>query len=79
MHLCEIPPDQIPKIEIPTGLPLVFDWNYRCFRLLEDGISENPLDRYNFGSAPELLFKVQKNLLTGKYENHENILLRMRK
>jgi hypothetical protein len=60
MHLCDIPHDKIPCIEIPTGLPMLYDHDRRCVRLLEDGANtENPLERYNFGSAPELIFKFQ--------------------
>ena len=35
MHLFDIPPARISEIEIPTGLPLVYDVRYRCLRLLE--------------------------------------------
>ena len=57
MHLCDIPTDRISEVEIPTGLPLVYDVRKRCIQVLEDGIDDDPLARYNFGSAPELLFK----------------------
>lgn len=60
MHLCDIPHNKIPLVEIPTGLPLVYDRHKRCIRLLEDGDNTlNPLEKYNFGSAPELVFKLQ--------------------
>ena len=39
------------QVEIPTGLPLVFDLRYKCLRLLEGDFSD-----YNFGKAGELLF-----------------------
>jgi len=60
MHLCGIPIDQIHCVEIPTGLPLVFDSRLKGIRLLDDGRNtavNGPLLRYNFGSNPELLFK----------------------
>lgn len=65
MHLCNIPQDRIHSVEIPTGLPLVYDFSQGKLRLLEDeslnGI--NPLHKYNFGSAPELLFKTKENVV----------------
>jgi len=59
MHLCEIPPDRISEIEIPTGLPLIFSTTQKCLKLLDDGgyDSVSPLDRYNFGKAAGLLFE----------------------
>jgi 2,3-bisphosphoglycerate-dependent phosphoglycerate mutase len=51
MHLLDIPKEEIIKIEIPTGLPLVFDMRYKCLSLLEGDFSD-----YNFGEAAELLF-----------------------
>jgi len=52
MHLFDIPPDRISEIEIPTGLPLVYDVRYGCLRLLGDG----DFSAYNFGKSGELLF-----------------------
>ena len=61
MHLCEIPEDRISEVEIPTGLPLVYDVKRKCIRLLDDGSDANPLERYNFGKGgKELLFKACK-------------------
>jgi len=63
MHLCQIPQDKIPNVEIPTGLPLIYDSELKKLRLLEDGeigSTVNPLEKYNFGSAPELLFGIDK-------------------
>jgi 2,3-bisphosphoglycerate-dependent phosphoglycerate mutase len=58
MHLCEIPPHRIHEVEIPTGLPLVYDVKRKCIHLLDDGSGdENLLAKYNFGSSPELLFR----------------------
>ena len=37
MHLCQIPTDKIHLVEIPTGLPLVFDSRLKGIRLLDDG------------------------------------------
>lgn len=62
MHLCNIPPDRIHEVEIPTGLPLIYNLDKKCIQLLDDGI-ERPdgpmsmLQEYNFGSSPELLFR----------------------
>jgi hypothetical protein len=47
-------------VEIPTGLPLVFNVEKKCIQILDDGLhdfSADPLARYNFGTSPELLFK----------------------
>ena len=61
MHLCDIPSERIAEVEIPTGLPLVFDVKRRCLRLLDDGLYSNDpaeaLARWNFGTASDLLFR----------------------
>ena len=57
MHLCEIPTERISEVEIPTGLPLVFDLQKKCIKLLDDGKGEDLLAKYNFGTSPELLFR----------------------
>jgi len=61
MYLCGIPEDKINEVEIPTGLPLVYNFEKRCIQLLDDGKErENPVgmvSEYNFGSSPDLLFK----------------------
>jgi len=52
MHLFAIPPERISEVEIPTGLPLVYDIEGNCLRLLEGEASD-----YNFGKGgAELLF-----------------------
>jgi 2,3-bisphosphoglycerate-dependent phosphoglycerate mutase len=33
MHLCEIPEEQITGLEIPNGLPLIFDLNSKCIKV----------------------------------------------
>lgn len=43
MHLCDIPSDRIAEVEIPTGLPLIYNVNKRCIQLLETG-EEDPSD-----------------------------------
>ena len=58
MYLCEIPKERISEVEIPTGLPLVYDVKRKCIRLLDDGSGVDPLETYNFGKgSDELLFK----------------------
>jgi len=53
MHLFSIPPERISEIEIPTGLPMVYDVSSNCLRLLEGDPSD-----YNFGKGgAELLFE----------------------
>lgn len=66
MEICDIPKDEINKVEIPTGLPLIFDWKAKRLRLLDDeviidGKISTPLERYDFGSSPDLLFKPDPN------------------
>ena len=51
MHLCAIPKERISEIEIPTGLPLVYDLRERRLRLLEGEPSD-----YNFGKGVDMLF-----------------------
>ena len=47
----QIPKEEIVNIEIPTGLPLVFDMRHKCLKLLEGDFTT-----YNFGKGAELLF-----------------------
>jgi 2,3-bisphosphoglycerate-dependent phosphoglycerate mutase len=56
MYLCEIPADKINQVEIPTGLPMIYLPDKKCIKLLDDGSGEDPFQKYNFGSAPEMLF-----------------------
>jgi len=51
MHLLKIPTTEISNIEIPTGLPLLFDMRHRCLKLLDGDFTD-----YNFGTAADLLF-----------------------
>ena len=57
MHLCEIPANRIHELEIPTGVPLVYDVKNKRIRLLDDGSTPDPLERYEFGAAINYLFK----------------------
>lgn len=62
MHLCDIPEHRIHEIDIPNGVPLIYNIKKRCIQLLDDGLHtdddiHDPLRRYNFGASPELLFK----------------------
>lgn len=59
MHLCDIPPDRIAEVEIPTGLPLIYNMNKRCIQLLETGDEDpaDPIGHLDFGSSPQLLFQ----------------------
>ena len=56
MYLCDIPSERISEVEIPTGLPLVYDIQRKCVQLLDDGSGVDPVERYDFGKSPELLF-----------------------
>ena len=49
----QIPAERIHEVEIPTGLPLIFNVRLKCIQLLEDGDEEDssiesldPLSRY---------------------------------
>jgi bisphosphoglycerate-dependent phosphoglycerate mutase len=33
MELCEIPEDKIIELEIPNGLPLIFDVKSKCIKV----------------------------------------------
>ena len=57
MHLCDIPQDKITGLEIPNGLPLIFDLNSKCVKLLDDGTGRDPLEVHNFGEAAPYLFR----------------------
>ena len=57
MHLCEIPEEKITELEIPNGLPLIFDLQSKCLKLLDDGTGRDPLEVYNFGNAANYLFR----------------------
>ena len=61
MHLCEIPEEHIRGLEIPNGLPLIFDVKSKCLKLLDDGTGRDPLEVYHFGRAAEYLFRPCKN------------------
>lgn len=56
MHLCDIPEERISEIEIPTGLPLIYDVSNRQLQLLDDGTGRDLLEVYNFGTGVDMLF-----------------------
>lgn len=56
MELVDVPRDVISDIEIPTGVPLVYDLESRCLHLFDDGILPKPRDRYDFGAAGDIIF-----------------------
>jgi hypothetical protein len=61
MHLCNIPETEITGLEIPNGLPLIYDVKSKCVKLLDDGTGRDPLQLYNFGSAAKYLFRPCQN------------------
>lgn len=61
MYLCDIPADQITGLEIPNGLPLIYDLNSKCIKLLDDGTGRDPLEVHNFGKAAKYLFRPCQN------------------
>lgn len=80
MHLCKIPSDRIHAVEIPTGLPLVYDSQLGKIRLLQE---EGPdgtymtgaelLQKYNFGDSPDLLFEPTKVDIPFLHEASEHV------
>ena len=56
MHLCDIPPETICDIEIPTGLPMIYSPRERCIKLLEDPKDDGE-KQYDFGAAGEMIFQ----------------------
>lgn len=61
MVLCEIPVEKISELEIPNGLPLIYDVKSKCIKLLDDGSGNDPLEVYNFGKAASYLFRPCKD------------------
>lgn len=57
MTLCDIPQEKISELEIPNGIPIIYDVKSRCIKLLDDGSGKDPLEVYNFGKAAEYLFR----------------------
>lgn len=55
-YLCDIPEEKIAELEIPNGLPLVYDFPSKTVKLLDDNSGINPLVKYNFGDAGPYLF-----------------------
>ena len=43
-HVMQIPTDRIHEVEIPTGLPLVFNVRKKCIQVLDDGLDTDSLD-----------------------------------
>lgn len=57
MHLCDIPEEEIVGLEIPNGLPIIYDIKSKCVKLLDPGDGSDPLETYNFGKAAKYLFR----------------------
>ena len=49
------------KYKIPNGLPLIYDIQSKCVKLLDDGTGRDPLEVYNFGPAAKYLFRPCQN------------------
>ena len=60
MHLCDIPEDKIAQLNIPNGVPIIYDVISKTVNLIQDG-AEDPLERYDFGAAARFLFKESIN------------------
>ena len=57
MELCEIPENCMNDLHLPNGVPLVYNVKRKCIGLLDDGSNEDPLEKYDFGSAAQYLFR----------------------
>lgn len=57
MHLCDIPEEDIVELEIPNGLPIIYDIKSKCVKLLDTGNGKDPLEEHNFGNAAKYLFR----------------------
>jgi len=57
MHLCEIPPEHMNELHLPNGVPLIYNVRRKCISLLDDGSDEDPMEKYDFGSAAQYLFR----------------------
>ena len=56
MYLCDIPEDKIAQLNIPNGVPIIYDVSTRTVKLIQDGQGD-PLKRYDFGVAAGYLFR----------------------
>mmetsp|Transcript_34588 Transcript_34588/g.83883 ORF Transcript_34588/g.83883 Transcript_34588/m.83883 type:complete len:243 (+) Transcript_34588:221-949(+) len=61
MHLLDIEEEEITGLEIPNGLPLIYDVKSKCLKLLDDGTGRDPLEVHNFGKAGKYLFRPCQN------------------
>ena len=57
MHLCDIPEEMISQLNIPNGVPIVYDVLSKQVKLLEDGSGIDPIEKYDFGAAAQFLFR----------------------
>ncbi len=57
MHLCDIPDDAIASLNIPNGVPIIYDIRQKRVKLLDDGSGVEPLEKYDFGAAAQYLFR----------------------
>jgi bisphosphoglycerate-dependent phosphoglycerate mutase len=54
MHLCEIPEEEITGLEIPNGLPLIFDVRSKCVKVSVRGQAKS-WNHLNLYSVPKLM------------------------
>lgn len=57
MHLCDIPESMISNLNIPNGVPIIYDVSSKRVSLLDDGSGMDPLEKHDFGAAAEYLFR----------------------
>ena len=69
MHLCDIPEDKIAQLNIPNGVPIIYDVNTKTVNLIQDG-AEDPLERHDFGAAARFLFKESSNAIDEECDVH---------
>jgi 2,3-bisphosphoglycerate-dependent phosphoglycerate mutase len=67
MYLCDIPEEKIAQLNIPNGIPIIYDVSTRTLTLIQDGV-QDPLEMYDFGVAAEYLFQRSGNVNGAKLE-----------
>jgi hypothetical protein len=61
------PRTKIAQLNIPNGIPIIYDVSTRTLTLIQDGV-QDPLEMYDFGVAAEYLFQRSGNVNGAKFE-----------
>ena len=73
MHLCDIPEDRIHSVEIPTGLPLIFDAKLGKIRLLQEVRTASD-SAIAAGASPVVLLSGEALLKKYNFGEHPELL-----